>query len=59
MDTNWNYFWCYLAFYLAVEVQAGGTNCFYTDNDTVAEPAMVETEEEAADIPPPVTADEN
>ena len=27
--------------------------------DTVAEPAMVETEEEAADIPPPVTADEN
>ena len=27
--------------------------------DTVTEPAMVETEEEAADIPPPVTADEN
>ena len=27
--------------------------------DTVAEPATVETEEEAADIPPPVTADEN
>ena len=27
--------------------------------DTVAEPAMVETEEEAADIPPPVTSDEN
>ena len=27
--------------------------------DTVTEPAMVETEEEAADIPPPVTAEEN
>ena len=48
-----------LGFYLAVEVSSRARIASAQTIDTVTETAMVETEEEAADIPPPVTADEN